>query len=159
MLSFEMPKRNDDQSAIFELPGKPITEMNYFSMRFRLIDYQEDYWSTCGQISIEYRDDQVGEEIGPISAVSMSRYTANHFLEFRPNQIENNLGSVEDLQYNFWHTMEMAIKPTSPGPDTYILAYWFDNVLVAEYPINEEDIFPETENRTFLWYHFGAGRT
>ena len=136
-LKFNINDKKDNSGVALQIPIKPISEMNYFSMRYRYTDYQKEYWSEWGRLWIWLRNPYFKSEIG----VAISRYGADYTYK-TGNHLEWQVtGSTENFQPEFWHTMEMVIKPLEADTNRYLLQYWHDGCLVGEHEIEHAEYY------------------
>ena len=139
---FSIPKGREDVNIYVSIPAQPISQMNYFSMKYRILDFQTDPWSEWGTISIELPNPDLALETGWSSiGVSNSRYGAEYILKAGQNMHLGWWGSWENFQPGAWHVMEMVIKPGSVLRDQYIIQYWHDHILVGEHEFIDVEYF------------------
>jgi len=136
-IAFEFPAANDDNNVVLSVPVGPVTETNYFAVKYRFTEAQEDPWSKWGTISIQLNNLAIRGEQGWSTSVSETRDRAEYLLQTGRNKINGWRGSPENYQPGFWHTMEMVIAPATPEADSFILQFWHDGCLVGQQPIED----------------------
>jgi hypothetical protein len=139
---FSIPEGREDVNINVTIPAQPINLMNYFSMKYRIQDFQTDPWSEWGSISIELPNSDLALETGWSSiGVSNSRYGAEYILKAGKNLHFGGSGSWENFQPGTWHVMEMVIKPGSVLNDQYLIQYWHDHILIGEHGFSDVEYF------------------
>jgi hypothetical protein len=139
---FSIPKGREDVNINVAIPAQPVSQMNYFSMKYRILDFQTDPWSEWGSISIRLQSLDLAQDKGYSSIGAFdSRYGAEYILQAGRNEHHGWWGSWENFQPGAWHVMEMVIKPGSDLRDQYIIQYWHDHILVGEHEIIDVEYF------------------
>lgn len=136
---FDFSPEYDHEVISLQVPDIMISEMNYFSLRYRLTDWQQEPWSDWGEISIYLYDSDLRNASGCSIGVFESIYRAEYFINGGNNRIESLMGSWEDFQPGAWHTVEMAISPLDSEAETYLLQYWHDGCQVRQMEISDLD--------------------
>jgi len=158
-IAFDFPTAIDGNNIVLSVPAGPVNEVNYFAMKYRFTEAQEDPWSKWGEISIQLNylanmDDQEWT-----ISVSETRYRADYFFATGKNKINGWRGSMENYQPGFWHSMEMVIIPVNLEADAFNLQFWHDGCLVGQQLIDDiEDFLGENPLRVDFVINSGHNR-
>lgn len=134
---FEISPEQDQALIAFQVPDIIFPEMNYFSFRYRLSNWQQEPWADWGALSIRLHHPDYQDGSGCSIGVFESLYRAEYSLTGGNNRIESLIGSWENFQPGAWHTVEMAIRPLDREGGTYRLYYWHDGYQVRQMEIKD----------------------
>lgn len=59
-------------------------------------------------------------------------------------------GSNDNSPFDSWHTLEMALLPSTTNPARIMLQLWHDGNFVAEGEVSSPEIYDETEDLYWL---------
>jgi hypothetical protein len=134
---FEISPEHEHEGISFQIPGIIYPEVNYFSFRYRLSNWQQEPWADWGEFSIRLHDPDFMDESGCSIGVFESVYRAEYSLTGGNNRIESLIGSWENFQPGAWHTVEMALRPLDLESGIYLLYYWHDGYQVKQMEVDD----------------------
>ena len=143
-----------DQANI-RIPTEPITETNYYSLKYRIVDTPNKYWTYNGflDISIQNMNFDDSTQLSCQTSLHSSLYR----IQTSPQEMQEIVGSVDNFQAGLWHTMEIVIVPTTENNNFYTIQFWHDNILMTEKTIENPDLFTDDSSPLFVGYSIYPG--
>ena len=143
-----------DQANI-RIPTEPITETNYYSLKYRIVDTPNKYWTYNGflDISIQNMNFDDSTQLSCQTSLHSSLYR----IQTSPQEMQEIVGSVDNFQAGLWHTMEIVIVPTTENNNFYTIQFWHDNILMTEKTIENPDLFTDDSSPLFVGYSIFPG--
>lgn len=155
---FEINSRNPNHSTVINVPAQPADRMNYYALRYRILDEEPDYWSTWGHIGIKSYSPDMERDLRYNIGVEASRYGAEFTYFAGQNRINQMWGSPENFQKGGWHTMEMVFQPITPDGSRLRLLYWQDGRFIGGDEMEPSRYFIEGANPFWMKFETYAGQ-
>lgn len=150
VLSFSFPKGKDDQFIRLEMPGKPISEINYYATRFRFTTPDDNAWSNWAGFFIGLTNKAFQTPDGFDLIIGSMRSEYNFQGQYGRNGIVNAFAYNQSAQPGIWHTLEMIIKPPTGSSQQYIIYYWVDGYLLGNGYLDDPTPFLDV-NAPLFW--------
>lgn len=150
-LAFNIPAGKDSPGGILmNTKTSPVSQVNYYAMRYKLDDNGPEYWSGWGALDMWFAPSKeingvryfgaAVERYSPVFSIKDALWGEMIFLE----------GSDENSPFDFWHTIELLLLPSPYDPEVMTIHLWHDGHFVLKWQIRSSEISEGTEDLYWL---------
>jgi hypothetical protein len=156
-ISFRFPAGKENQRILFQFPGKPISENNYYATRFRFTSPDDNYWADweafhMGPVNLTFQSKQ-----GFDLVIGSMRQELNFQGTTGMNEVINAFAYNQNAAPGNWHVLEMIIKPPTVSSQVYTVFFWVDGYLLGSSNLQDSAPFLDTNGPLVATIQINAG--